>query len=161
MANDLVRQGGEYRLHRYRFILLPRRWNEYEGPNDLDWNCVDFQEENRDAVPREHGIYAFCIRPPIAGDICGAYLLYLGKAEGQTLRDRYGDYVRDIGNENARWKIQRMLALYHGRDCLYFCYTLVEADNVADLEDNLLAAFDPPANDQVPATIRGVQEAFQ
>jgi len=46
------------------------------------------------------------------------------------------------------------------QDYIYFCYTTVLEEDLTEVEDNLLIAYIPPANDQYPAEIRKITGAF-
>ena len=151
---------GAEELHnsKYTFRLLPKLWDRYQGPDDLEWTCVAFSGATLKDIPDTPGVYAFCVRPSIGGNLCGTYLLYVGKTT--RLRRRYGEYLRrgEAGLERPR--IQKMLNQFRGTGYLRFCFTPISGADPQSIEKMLLEACVPPACTALPASIQGAVNAF-
>ena len=127
-------------------ILSPTRWSNYNNPTPLNWQRIKFVQENLDRVPDDaFGIYTFIVDAGVANHPHCSYLLYLGKAEKQSLRDRIRQYFYEPNNPKGRGPIQDMILNWHTH--LYVCFARVEnTSTIDDLENSLLEAFIPPMN---------------
>ncbi len=152
---DLVKEAPAYRQ---TFFLWPRQWQAYNLSIQFNWRVVPFKESEAGNVPSEPGIYAFLIQPRIADQLDASYLIYIGKHE-TSLRKRFREYIKEAMSLVGRPKIVRFFQLYEG--FLSFMYSVPEiSDPLATVEDALLNAFIPPANDFYPSQIRRVMNAF-
>ena len=150
----------ELKKYEYEFHLLPSQWDRYAGPTDLEWKCVRFDEQSVEDVPNAAGVYAFCVRPSIGGNLCGSYLLYVGQTE-RGLRTRCKEYLRKASSGVDRPRIQRMLNLYYSTKYLHFCFAVVsDSDDPKSIEASLLEACVPPVNKIFPASVRDAVGAF-
>ena len=85
------------------------------------------------------------------------YLMYIGKTD-RTLRKRFGEYLAERDSDRGRPRIIKLLRRYDG--FVHFCYAPVKAaTSLARLENKLLDAFVPPANDRLPARISRISKA--
>ena len=159
MSTDFTIEADELARHKYSFYLTPALWAQYNGPDDLEWGCTRFGRGNLAAIPDAPGVYAFCVRPSIGGNLCGSYLLYVGKTD-RSLRTRCREYVSRAEAGKERPKLVRMLRLFFGTDYLHFCFAVVPDDNPASIEDCLLEATLPPACSMLPASVRSAVSAF-
>lgn len=152
-TNDLMR--GEY-----RFLLSPTLWDQYRGPDDLQWHCVSFRRSDLAIIPDDPGVYAFCVRPSIGGNLCGSYLLYVGKTD-RGLRTRCREYLADAEADRGRPKVLRMIRVFFGTDYLRFCFAVVRKTDRAVIETWLQEATVPPACTVLPASVRNAVDAFR
>lgn len=142
---------GFLKLHVKKFLLYPKYWqdnaNAFSG--NVGWCSCPFIPENRDVIPREKGVYCFVVIPKYDKIFEMRYLFYVGKTS-RTLWERYKEYLDDLsGKGKPRKKVFSMLGLY--KDHLHFFYTPFTSDSdVNMLEENLLNAFVPPINTQIP-----------
>ena len=146
-------------MSRYPFRLSPALWDQYRGPTDLQWTCVQFNRSNLVSVPNAPGVYAFCVRPSIGGNLCGSYLLYVGQTT-RGLRTRCREYVAKAERNRERPKLLRMLNRFFGTAYLHFCFVVIAEDNPAEIEAFLQEATVPPACTMLPATVRSAADAF-
>ena len=158
-TTDFTIEAEELRRCEYSFLLSPALWDQYRGPDDLEWECAPFGRCNLEAIPEAPGVYAFCVRPSIGGNLCGAYLLYVGKT-GRSLRTRCREYLARAEADRERPRVQRMLRLFSGTEYLYFCFAIVPDDDPASIENFLLEATVPPACKTFPASVRSAVGAF-
>ena len=159
-TTDFTIEAEELRRYEYSFHLSPALWDQYEGPDDLEWKCVPFGARSVEAIPDAPGVYAFCVRPSIGGNLCGSYLLYVGKTV-RGLRTRGREYLANAQADRERPKVLRMLRLFYGTEYLHFCFAVVpEDDDPASIEDLLLEATVPPACTMLPASVRAAVDAF-
>lgn len=158
-TTDFTIEADELKRCEYRFRLSPELWDQYRGPGDLQWECAPFSRSQLTAIPESPGVYAFCVRPSIGGNLCGSYLLYVGKAD-RSLRARCSRYLRAAEVDRERPKVQRMLRLFASSSHLYFCFAIVTGDDPASVEDFLLEVTVPPANTVFPASVRSAVNAF-
>jgi hypothetical protein len=116
---------------------------------------VHFGETTRQQVPNDQaGVYSFVAKPGIADHHAIGYLLYVGKVERQTFRDRYAQYLADFrkGDASRRPHVAEMLRRWEGH--LWFYYAPLEATmDINAVEETLLSAFLPPCNKDFPATV--------
>ncbi|MCX7860152.1 MAG: hypothetical protein N2385_08680, partial [Chloroflexus sp.] len=97
--------------HVNRLILSPKQWSQYCVDIDLNWEIVKFDKKNKNLIPNnQSGVYTFVIKPNIANHPECAYLMYVGKTERQTFRDRFMQYFRE--RKKGRPRIKAMLALW-------------------------------------------------
>lgn len=152
---DLVK---EAKSHTHQFTLWPDRWRGCNLKYSLSWNTYAFSKASISSIPKNPGVYAFLIQPRIASDLNTSYLIYIGMSK--NLRGRFVKYLREFKSKSGRPKIVSWLFPY--TDYLYFSYTLVNPPNTPkSLEDELIKAFIPPANDRFPAEVRRVVKAFR
>lgn len=149
---------GEMMLHTHKMIMIPRLWSTITTPT-LSWNAYPFKDAFQSQIPAQPGVYAFLIVPNAAGDLNISYLMYIGETN-RTLRERFGEYLREARSNRIRPKLLRILPLYP--DHLTFaCAPLPDSISPRDVEAALLEAFLPPGNDQVPASVRRARKAFE
>lgn len=127
-------------------ILSPMRWTSYSNTTPLEWHKVKFDQEDLSRVPDDaFGIYTFVVDAAVANHPHCSYLLYLGKAERQSLRSRIKQYFYEPQNPKGRGPIQDMILKWHTH--LFVCYTCIEdTTQIDNLENSLLEAFVPPMN---------------
>lgn len=127
-------------------VLSPTRWASYVDPTPLTWQKVKFTREHMDLVPdNQFGIYTFIVDAGVAGHPHCSYLLYLGKAEKQSLRKRINQYFYEPDNPKGRGAVQDMILDWHLH--LYVCFAPVtDISRIDDLENALLEALVPPMN---------------
>lgn len=156
MSYDLIdtrRELKEYNVE--RFILSPKQWKQYNQHVNLRWDCVLFDKANGKYVPNnQSGVYTFVIKPSIADHPACSYLMYVGKAEKQSLRRRFLQYFSEISREKGgRPKIKVMLKLWSGY--IWFCYAPInDKDKISLVEKELINAYLPPMNEEFPGEIK-------
>ena len=153
---DLVK---EAKIHKYEFILWPQRWQQYNPHINCNWSTYPFCQDSVEKIPDEPGVYAFLIQPHIANELDASYLMYVGKTS-RSLKQRFQEYFREAKNsKRGRPKIIMLLQSYAGY--LHFsCAVVNQPDEPEQLENELLKAFLPPANDRFPAEVSRVIQAF-
>lgn len=137
----------------WRFTLSPELWENLDLPKPLCWIRTKFDQTEGVDIPNNRiGVYAFVLEPNIA-HIGLAYLLYVGKTT-QHFRTRFNKYKRDQRNPYAKRTLVRiMLNAWPGR--LAFYYAPIDDPNIVKgIEDQLIAAFKPPVNQEYPARVR-------
>lgn len=156
---DFTIEAKELKACEYSFHLSPALWDQYRGPNDLEWECALFSRSFLEVIPEAPGVYAFCVRPSIGGGLCGSYLLYIGKT-ARSLRTRCREYLAKAETVEDRPKIQRMLNLFFDTAYLHFCFATVPEGDPVLIEDWLQEATIPPACTVLPASVRSAAAAF-
>jgi hypothetical protein len=151
---------GLKKYHVDRVILSPERWVAFASSVPLSWAVVKFDRSQQDLVPDNRGgVYTFVVKPGITNHPECAYLLYIGKAENQSLRKRFGQYFSERDARKGRPKVQKMLNLWE--NYLWFCYATIEDTNQIDsVEQSLISAYLPPMNDEFPAEVRRAMKAW-
>ena len=144
----------DFRL--WRLVLSPPQWRSCNLPVRLAWRSVRFKRANASQVPNNaRGVYTFVVKPGIANHPSCAYLMYVGKAERQVLRDRFSQYFaeKDKGETSRRPHVTELLVKW--QDFLWFYYAKIsDATKIKRVEDELLAAYLPPSNRAFPSRIR-------
>jgi hypothetical protein len=147
-----VAEFGQYRVD--RFILHSELWvNCSIETTRLRWERVKFSSAGVKSLPaRGSGIYSFVAEPEVAGHNAVGYLLYVGKAQGQSLRNRLTSYLCEPQKDKPRIHIVQMLRKWPNH--LWLHYALVSNETtIGIIEDALLEAFLPPFNRRFPASI--------
>jgi hypothetical protein len=149
----------EISKHTARIPLVPSQWKKYPAHLNYTWHAVPYHKSGIPLVPDNAvGVYAFVVNPGIAGHDLG-YLLYVGKAEKQSLRARFKQYFKEHKDPKGRPYVRQMLDYWSGY--LEFRYTTLNASMVSSVEDALLDAFIPHCNERFSATIRPAVKAFR
>jgi hypothetical protein len=157
--NDLMAEQNEALAHLYRFCLWPKMWKQYADNVhwSLNWQVYPFQDNESDKIPSQPGVYSFIIEPCIADHPHCSYLMYVGKTK--SLKNRFRRYFQEKRTEKGRPKIIRLLNNYE--DHLFFCCATLDSElNLAEIEFDLIGAFVPPCNDQLPARLSKIVGAF-
>jgi len=147
MTHDFVSRVDAMQADIRRFLLSPARWRSSKVKISIDWNYMQFNEANRQHIPRQPGIYAFVVRHLNDHFPAHGFIMYIGitgaNANGRTLHDRYGDYLREK-KKDKRAKIHYMLNKYC--DDIYFAYAAVTDQNInlEALELDINDAIIPP-----------------
>ena len=153
---DLVKDA---RVHEHRILLWPRRWKLYDTSLTIGWSAVPFRPASKSSVPDAPGVYAFLIQPGIAANLEASYVMYVGMTD-HSLRQRFAQYLIESKSPTGRPKVFMLLSLYRPY-VRFFCSTVVPPNSPAAIENELLQAFIPPANERYPASITRVIKAFQ
>lgn len=134
------------KYHVTRMILSPNRWATYQNTLELNWTTIKFEKDKMNEIPDDKcGIYSFIVKPGIAKHPHCSCLLYIGKADQESLRKRITQYFYEPNNAKGRPPVQDMIIDWF--DNLFVCYTVVdEVKEIGNLEDALLNAFVPPIN---------------
>lgn len=130
------------------FALWKRAWKRYSNPAVLAWDRVRFVASKRPQVPDAPGIYTFVVRPSLPNFIDDGYVMYIGQTgaatSAHTLRERFGDYLREKRDPAKRPGIVYLLNKWSGH--IYFCFAQVDTSivNLKALERDLNDAILPP-----------------
>jgi excinuclease UvrABC nuclease subunit len=151
---DIIQEQDEMKAHCCDFVLWPRQWRTYDGEHD--WTMYKLTRPGRGNIPDQPGIYTLLIQPGIANHSACSYLMYVGQTN--SLYRRFGEYLSERKRETGRPKILRLLNKYS--DNVWFCFTIAPEDALDTIEENLINAYLPPANDQLPAEVSRVMRAF-
>ena len=129
-----------------RMILSPEHWAGFNSPNGLQWTIEKFEKNSTKNIPsNQFGVYSFLVQPGIAGHSACSYLMYVGKAENQSLQQRFTQYFGHLNETSRRTNISKLLRLWHGH--IWFCYAPVANQSlIDDTEQALINAFLPPFN---------------
>ena len=131
------------------FILSPEHWNTCVLPIDLEWQVQPFADASKNNIPdNQGGVYTFLVQPGIANHPACSYLCYVGKAEKQSLRKRFQQYLFEKNNaKTKRFAIRRMLNWWDGH--LHFCFAPIGNETIiSTVEQLLLDSYIPPFNQQ-------------
>lgn len=158
-TTDFTIEADELKRCEYSFSLSPALWDQYRGPHDLQWECAPFGRPSLETIPEIKGVYAFCVRPSIGGNLCGSYLLYIGMTN-RDLRTRCREYLAAVEAGEDRPKVHRMLRLFSSTEYLFFCFAQVPDGDPAVIERLLLEATVPPACTRFPASVQSAVAAF-
>jgi hypothetical protein len=160
MAWDLradIKEGGYFAQ---MFILWPKQWLAYDAVCHLDWKSIPYKKTRLGALPARPGVYAFVACPSTADLADCHYLLYVGKAEDQTLRVRCKQYLYECRRPKPRRHIVRMFDRWKRHLSLYYAELDPAHVSITCVEDALLAAFLPPCNTKFPGKLQEVAEGI-
>ncbi len=146
-----------------RFILWPKRWRAYRknhAARAFKWKCLPLTEDSVEDVPTSPGIYTLLIQPGIADHPQCSFLAYVGKAENQTLRERFKQYLGQEKSPKGRPHIIYLLNEY-AKYLTFCCAPLPDGMTADQAEQALQEAYIPPYCRALPATVRRVTGAFR
>jgi excinuclease UvrABC nuclease subunit len=144
-----------------RMLLSPAHWKACKLPQKLSWEWTKFTRSNSRDVPNDKsGVYSFLVQPGIADHPACSYLMYVGKAEKQSLRERFNQYFRDESDESRRLHIHEMFRLWKGHLWFYFA-PISDNTKIDAVELALIHAYLPPRNHEFKGSIkRQIQKLF-
>lgn len=148
----------EARGYRETFLLWPKMWKTWNPPITLKWEGRPFSTSSKSRIPNSPGVYAFVIQPGIPPGVPHSVLMYVGMSD-RPLRQRFGEYLREMKDTTGRPAISTMLQMYQGY-LHFYCASVKKPNKPKDIEDHLLETLAPPMNKQYPATIRRIVGAF-
>jgi len=156
----LVELGNERLIFSLEFVLRPNAWRDHQDQWGLRWSRPRRWNPQAPArIPKSSGIYAFSLIPDAPGVPPGEYVLYVGKAESQTLAQRYQQYVREAaGAAGTRIHIYNMFKRWGGQ--LWYRCALVSSADVDDAERAIRAALEPPMNRDFSIDLNAAARAF-
>jgi hypothetical protein len=161
MARDLVETTLTH-LKKYnvdRIVLSPKLWKACKLPVSLNWSVVKYHKSQKSKLPKSQGVYTFVVKPGIVNHPECAYVMYVGKTEKQTFRERFSQYFIEEKNPKGREHIKIMAKFW--KDNLWYCYAPVANVNlIDDIEDQLRNAFVPPYNREFRGTIGKARKAW-
>jgi hypothetical protein len=104
------------------------------------------------AVPDSPGVYCFFVGHPHASVPPAGYPLYVGStglskkqnAVRRTLRDRFGDYLKEKDDPKGRLNIRLFLRTFAGEVTFLCSPGTLPADQMLELEKQLNDALMPP-----------------
>jgi hypothetical protein len=145
-----------------RVIFWKKRWGQFQPPSGIVWNwtSVPFDTTAASSVPNtKHGLYTFILCPRVAAHPKNQFVLYVGKADKTTLRERFHHYFQEM-KKVKRAHICYALNKFEGN--LEFCYTTVTSQNdIEPGEDALLVALMPPYNEKFPASVSQIIQGLK
>lgn len=148
----------EARGYRETFLLWPKMWKAWKPPVILKWRGQPFSASSKNRIPNKPGVYAFVIQPGIPPGVPHSVLMYVGMSE-RPLRQRFGEYLREMNDTTGRPAISTMLQMYQGY-LHFYCASVVKPAKPKEIEEHLLETLAPPMNKQYPATVRRIIGAF-
>jgi hypothetical protein len=153
--NDLIVAIDEAKAYIFqRAIYWPKRWQEFSTPKSITWKwqSVPFHKSSYKCIPdNKHGLYSFVLCPNVAQHPKNHFILYIGKADKMTLRQRFKSYLQEM-QRIKRPAIFYTLNRYSGY--LEFCFTPAkDPKDIATAERSLLSALIPPLNTDFPASV--------
>ena len=136
---------------RYGWTLVKSEWTAL--PEDLvngnSWRSVQLDLADINSVPEDHGVYVICCSPPgrrrgdtkSPNDLFGVLYtaIYVGKAEKQTLRARFGQHCR-----NPKEELRSSKEVFASN--LDFWFIRLDVSRIPYVEAKLIDCFGPPAN---------------
>lgn len=141
--------------------MWPTLWKQYKDPAVLTWDKVPFDASQKKLLPDRPGVYAFIVTAEMSAGLQPSYLLYVGQTSHQTLKERFENYLYEIGSGIGRPKLVAYLPLYDGYT--YFHFAEIPSGSALkpkDVERNLFNGFVPPLNSQFEGEVTGFRSAF-
>ena len=136
-----------WRQHRIDTVVYPFAWVQGSQKHQLTWQSVRFTEANRNSISPSRGIYAFVVRIDAASLPHHSYVVYIGitgDKRDRTLRDRYGDYLRDRRLGSKRPRLKEMFELWGDHLDFWYCPLPDRSVDLSELEKDLCTAILPP-----------------
>ena len=136
---------------RYGWTLEKHKWdNLIEAISGTHWSNTKLDQLYRDSVPKSKGVYVICVKTTnfnqrLFGDLYN--VIYVGKVDKRTLHIRFLEHCNEP-------KIEIEMARQCFGDNLEYWFTIVELDQIDEIEARLIECFGPPANlkqESIPA----------
>jgi hypothetical protein len=128
---------------RYGWSLDKNEWNKLrEKLTSVEWKRTFLENDYRATVPNTAGVYLICVSTseiPIFGRVMQELYNAIYVGQSKNLKGRFAQHVRGYGRVKPAISIFRRL---------HFWYAEVAPDGLDDIEQLLLDAFGPPANDK-------------
>lgn len=152
-----------------RCAPYPQRWKRFSSTHKLVWQSITFSKANRRHVPKEPGIYCFVVGHTLKSLPPVGYPLYAGvvgtskkKTGDRTLRDRFGEYMRERDNPRGRLHVRKFLRVFDGELVFFYAPWRVKPANLLKTEKLLNDALMPPYSvKDFTATTRAQRNAWQ
>jgi hypothetical protein len=148
----------EGRGYQETVVLWPKMWRAWKPGVTLKWHGKPFSPSSKTSIPNTPGVYAFVVQPGIPPGVPHSVLMYVGMCD-RPLRQRFGEYLREMKDPYGRPAISTMLQMYQGY-LHFYCASVAKPAKPKDIEDHLLETFMPPMNRQYPASVSRVVRAF-
>jgi hypothetical protein len=148
----------EARGHRQTLLLWPQLWKKHNLRIKLRWKGKPFSAGSKTSIPNKPGVYAFVIQPGVPTGVPVSVLMYIGMCD-RPLRERFGEYLREMNDPSGRPAITTMLRMYNGY-LHFYCACVAKPTKPASIEAHLIETLAPPMNKQYPAKISRIIGAF-
>ncbi len=160
--HDLITDVDEAKAYTIEFTIWPKLWKKYSGRRQTKfrWRSYPFNSGSKANIPKKAGIYTFIVNPNIAQHRC-SYLMYVVVTVDQTLRERFGQYLREKRNPSGRPQIFWLLNKYSHKNLLFCCATCPKTKNLEKIEEYLIEAFVPPFNRRIPGQVGRIKRVFR
>ena len=149
-----------YLEHQIIAYLWPDAWRDVTFPQLPNWQKVKFGGSDTKKIPRKPGVYALRINIDHSAIPGNGLIAYFG-ISGDSLRDRYGDYLNERKSGSKRPKIEELLDLWG--DSLDFVFWVHERKlpTLKKIEKRLNDAVMPPYNiDDYSGEIRRIRKVL-
>ena len=146
---DLLGDVDHEKINTWSFYLNLDSWRSFNTKHPLNWNKLRFNDNNKTAIPKVRGIYAFTISLDSSILPEHGYILYMGiTGDGSTshLHKRFSEYLGNLKREDGRPKVLNMLKRWESD--LFFSYVPISDKrlSLAKIEKDFLSAIRPPVN---------------
>lgn len=135
-------------------------WSTFDCDQEITWGVIKYEAGKLAELPEANGVYAFVAKPSIAQLADCNYLLYIGKAERQTLKTRCRQYLAEARRPKGRMLIKEMLTYWSENLYLYYAQTDEDGISPGDLEEKLLSAYIPPMNSDLPGELSSIAKGI-
>ena len=144
------------------FYLAPVMWLRFQGPDDLQWDYVDFSEDTLQMVPsKSHGVYGIQVLPPMNIPPGPSYLIYIGETHDQSLQQRYEQHLKKLTRrDNKQPKLSDAVKLWNGYLRFYFA-PVEDRSKIKSIEAELIGSHLPPCNQKFPAGVQSMIDALR
>lgn len=135
-----------YREHQVITYLWPDAWRDVTFPQLPNWQEVKFGgSDTKKIIPSKPGVYALRINIDHSAIPCNGLIAYFG-ISGDSLRDRYDDYLHEKEKGSKRPMIGELLDLWG--NSLDFVFWVIERKlpTLKKIEKRLNDAVMPPFN---------------
>ena len=162
---DILKLSKDIKWYSQRFVIHPDQLMSLTLPASLEWKSRKFNEENKEEIPKDKGVYAFVLQHNDNNLPSHGYITYIGitgkKSKARNLNIRYREYLRDQ-KIPKRPSIHEMLVKW--KDCIQFYYaSLKDTDlDLSEVEKKLNDAIIPPySTNDFTATVRTAKGMFE
>ena len=159
--HDFVSDSDDIQKHTFlKVVFWPKLWGEFSTPSGhrWRWRTIPFTQRSARRIPDTlHGVYAFVIHPRIVRHPGYRFIVYVGKADRMSIRERFLSYFNNKKNL-TRPQITRFMVKYDGFVDFTFCE--VSKKHINDAENALLSSIVPVLNKRFPVRLSAIMRAF-
>jgi hypothetical protein len=147
--HDLVNTTKKFKGELHEFYMDLTKWRSFKTRHKLSWHKIRFEEQSKNSIPSERGIYIFTVELSPSKLPSHGYIMYAGITGDESaanLNKRFKQYINHLKNQDGRPAVYYMLDNW--KNDLFFNFVALPNPSIdlVKIEKSLLNALIPPIN---------------
>ena len=143
-----------------RCAPYPKRWQNFSGKHQLNWQSRPFIRNGSATIPAEPGFYCFVVANAAPSLPAVFFPLYAGETE--NLNRRYSDYLREKSSLRGRLQVRKFLNIFSNEVAFAFAPYASDTPTRRSVEKELNDALMPPYSQKdFSANVKRKKAAWQ